>query len=457
ILVRDSEDLLAVSAWSTVGVADILPPVLTDLNPKRVGGGGNFTLRFGQYDNIGMTGVRMTVLVDGLESAVIHASPPFYEVLEFVVKVPPDSSELRYKLMGWDEADNLAELRGSMEVVDVTPPTIIDLTTGDPHTGASFELSFHYRDNLGITDGFMEWKLDTGKRGNETRLSDRLVIPEIENEALELLYRVGAVDDAGNWNIIERVLQVMDGTPPSIEVEHGDPYTSDELVVRLISHDNRKVEAQYLYYIIDDAPFQPAAGNVNGNYSIDVPADAAKLTLIAAAKDSSGLVTYVNSTMEVLDGTPPVIIGSGIDTGKDGSIIFSLTASDNRGITSAFVIVRDKDGIIFNLTLARLMDGSYETVYRNGDLEGSIEATFHAADGSGNTAVAGPTSFEIRSPGEKGSGATIIVAVVVLALVLIALALLNLMYIRRSDGSAFPVGVLESSGASVADMDFMEE
>ncbi|MBN1539800.1 MAG: right-handed parallel beta-helix repeat-containing protein [Candidatus Thermoplasmatota archaeon] len=441
--VKDQEGLTAITPWESIPVTDVLSPVFFDLNPETVNGGSYFTLRFGHHDNIGLQRTRLTVWMDHTESDSVLSFSPFESILEFTIYVPTDASEVEYLLIGWDATGNEAKLEGTMDVIDVTPPTIIDLTENPPYTGRTYELNLYYSDNAGLKDGFLAWRLDNGPWTNRSGLVREVVVPRIDDQALELTFRAGAVDDAGNWRVLEKTLEVLDGTPPWVELYPGTAWTSRDLAVRMSAADNRGVSLQRVDYSINDESILFPARVNGGNYSIEVPPYAVTLKIKGVAVDTSGLVSFVNLTIDVMDGTPPVISGHKVKV-EDGGVLLYMNASDNRRVTSAWAILKNDRDVIFNLTMEEIHPGSFEARLEAGRIKGRFEAWFFVKDGEGQVTMS-EGGFHRTSTREEGIALYILLIVIVLLLIVIigGLGALYVRYLMNREFEPFPAGAVE--------------
>ncbi|MBN1391162.1 MAG: right-handed parallel beta-helix repeat-containing protein [Candidatus Thermoplasmatota archaeon] len=454
--VEDGSGFVQVSGWTKLYVADVLDPVLEDLNPTTVPAGETVIFRFKQYDNIGTVHAGLTVLVDGVEDAVLHSYPPFGTVLEFSVDVPVDASSLRYTFKARDAAYNEATLRRELQVMDVIAPEVSDLTVGYPMTGHPFTLRFSYMDNRALYTGFVTWKIDDGHWNNRTGLIEEVKVPQIDEDATHLTYRSGVVDESGNWGIIEGTLDVKDGNYPSIEIDLGLAYTLGELIVRMHASDNRMITDIQLRYSLNghDALFY--AMERDGNYSIDVPEDALEMTLYAMAEDTSGLVSYRNITIEVLDGTPPRISAHGVEVDTNGNILLYMNASDNRRVASAWSILKDDRDILFNLTMEEVDPGYYEARLDAGRLDGTFEVSFYAKDGAGHVVMSDGGHHEATGTGTEFQSPIVLVLLVGLVLAVLILIIFYIFHFRRG-ATLPPKKDLESIGTADEDLAGHEE
>ncbi|MGA1820106.1 MAG: right-handed parallel beta-helix repeat-containing protein [Thermoplasmatota archaeon] len=428
VIIKDNGGLQAVSEWNSLQVADVIDPVFTDLNPATIDGGSNITFRFGHYDNIGLSRVRLTLYIDRVEKDVIHQFAPFQSIIEFGAFIPEDALELRYALMGWDEAENDADLHRTMEVMDVIPPGITDLTTGFPVNGRSFSLSFRYDDNRELSSGFIYWRFDTGQQENVTVLSEDLRIQRVPVSAAMLTYSAGAMDGSGNWRVIERSLEVIDLTPPVVDLGFETPYTSQRLEVNVTAVDNRDVTYVMVRYSINDESALLHAVEANGSFLLDVPPDALSLTIYGYARDRSGNLNSMNRTVDVLDGTPPMISDHKVEVRSDGMLSLQLKVQDNRKVNSSWVRLVGEDGSAIKVTLREASPGSFEAVFNEGNLAGWFGITFFADDEAGNIEELDAGFYELKGipEGPFPFGLFIIIMMVLVSvLVIVAFGLLR--------------------------------
>ncbi|MGA1866117.1 MAG: hypothetical protein ACMUFK_01475, partial [Thermoplasmatota archaeon] len=293
---------------------------------------------------------------------------------------------------------------------------------------------------------------------NRSGLIREFVVPRIDDLALELTFKAGAVDDAGNWRVLEKTLEVLDGTPPLVQVHPGTAWTSRELTIGMSAEDNRGVSVQRVDFSInDESAIFPARGT-GGNYSIEVPPFAVSLKIIGSAEDTSGLVSFANLTVDVLDGTPPVISGHKVKVEEGSGILLSMSASDNREVTSAWAILKDDRDVLFNLTMNELDPGSFEARLEAGRIEGRFEVWFFVKDGSGEITMS-EGGIHRTSTREEGVALYILLFLIVLLLIIIigGMAALYVRHIMQREHEAFQAGAVEDLHDTAEGPDDFEE
>ncbi len=287
---------------------------------------------------------------------------------------------------------------------DLVPPTITDVTEGDPTTGDIFRVRARPRDErLGVFPTLEYWF------GNdETHINESMIVCDpwgvdisISSDSLDPLHYICSVrDDAGNWNNTDMITrEVLDNDPPvfTLSIQGGNyKDVGEEIEFRATGMDNIKIDDVRLVYVdvqgvehnqtqvVDD----PFTFTVN-IYSIS-PQDApGTITMWLWGIDTSGNINETEKiTVTILENPPPMIEILSIENGSSvrGTIDIRINVTDpyedilniNLDIinndTEELILLANwtsEEGIlIFEWNTSEVLDGVYLINVRAGDASG---------------------------------------------------------------------------------------
>jgi parallel beta-helix repeat protein len=395
-----------------VPVSDTMPPSAEDISIGGPRTGEEYELSFKLEDNIAVTSAELFVSIDGVSGRTSEAAYPVPDTWTTIIDIGEVSRVLDYHLYVKDRAGHLVMLEGSYAIEDIMPPTIRFASEGPPETGKVFQVRFETHDNCDLYYGHIKcWSEGWGPLlENLMPLVLDLEIPE----DMYVLHVEGYISDsAGNDATCTVVLNVTDGTPPTITIETGAAATSGTLNVSVRVADNRGINRTWVQYSIDGMT------NVTdeSELSVFLPENAMEVVITAVSQDISGLVSTGTRTLAVMDGTPPKVLSQSVDRIGGGKLVFTLETSDNRGVSSAILYLgiggprnMQRDGDTFTLVLD-------ESEVRTGD-----RYHFEVADGEGNSFSTGEEVLELNE-GEDLPWAWIIIVLSVSILTGIGIAI----------------------------------
>ena len=425
--VEDMSGNVVNTEWFREDVLDTVRPYVEFISEGLPETGRNYTMRFMIVDNIGAGDVGLEVVFNGdiaIRPDLISVDGGIWEGR---VLVPENAVVLYYNLSVEDLGGNVGYLAGSIEVVDIIPPGFKDITVNPPQTGREYKMELNFWDNVRVEGGYIEWSYDGGEWRNKTFECGwisgvvEVLLGRVPENATILHYRVGVVDEGGNWLIWEGKKAVEDVIAPVVELEIGEALTSHFLVVSLDVRDNIGVENVSFRYSFDDEVWEECESE-NYTYRIWLPSDVEHVKIRVEVYDVGGNRGERVKSIEVGDGTPPEIVKVKV-WGSKGRLRFEVYVIDNRGgEVEVWVTLWDSRGRFRNVTLERV-EGSRGHFRGELDVGGEVRYAVWASDGSGNVNSTVEKEVEV----EEGIHNVVVVAVV---MVLIA-GVVFLYYMRR--------------------------
>jgi parallel beta-helix repeat protein len=281
------------------------------------------------------------------------------------IDIPIDTWIFFYVITAFDDED-FGWVNGHIFINDTIPPKIYDLTLGQPTMGKYFYINATAQDNIEVQLFELEYWFDdespTKIVFNETH---SIMVP---NNTKILNYKLIALDSSNNSVTVENSINVKQRTgnvdnvtdiyndteKPVIKVDSpdiastGDLYNitvsvSDNVLVR-----NIKIEHWILHFISSKWLFI-----YEGEFSksIPVPDNATELHYRITATDSSNNTQIYERKISVIDNDKPSFEDRSYE--KDGSYVFSITATDNIGISKVTVIYSYDGNKVQNLILTK--------------------------------------------------------------------------------------------------------
>lgn len=229
--------------------------------------------------------------------------------------------------------------------------TLEDLTAGVPATGATYPVDLTSSAEVGLTAVNVSWEITTvsGAEGgsfvsNSTTQSFPIPLP---SDAIELTYRVLAIDSHGNTvELPARTLAVTDILPPTIEpIFNEDPETGKPWQIGAIIADNIAIDRAWFGYRLSSEQGWTGWNNMSldnhpsdPNLTVAIPRDTISIEQQYGVQDTAGLVHVIDPAIRaVLDIIPPVAFAGSDQTIEPGMSV-TLTANlsyDNIDVVSA--------------------------------------------------------------------------------------------------------------------------
>jgi parallel beta-helix repeat protein len=412
-----------------ISVMDSLPPFLEDRTVGRPRTGEPFDMTFIVRDNHAVSSLVLLTSQDGIDGAPKWGEFPLNgSVWRVQVPMKTTAKELTFTLKVEDRSGNEQELRGGYSVIDTIDPVIKRIDTNEPMTGEAFEMRLIISDNWGTFDGELEWWFDNGQAYVMELPRERTVIPQVPQTAMELHYIVRVEDGSANAAELGQLLQVKDSIPPSLGIDFLGPKTSSQWQVHLSPSDNRGIGRIKIDRSFDDGPIvsnEYTDGPNNVTLRIDVPEDAWRVRIDCLIEDVTGLITTYARTVDIADGTPPVITNHTMRRITGGDHEISVTARDNREVSMAWLVLMDGEGKEKRVLMKEMGSDRYAIRMPTERLEGYSNYTILVEDGSGLTARTGYMDLDVQGKGGNLKW-TIAAIIVLLAAIIMILLLLTL-------------------------------
>ncbi|UCG68199.1 MAG: DUF2341 domain-containing protein, partial [Thermoplasmata archaeon] len=238
-------------------------------------------------------------------------------------------------------------VKAVVRALDVTPPEILDTTSGTPSTGDIFVISTTVTDDVIVNNVYLYYCFDLfdgGMDGPYNVTMDPGYTKDITapTNATVLYYNISVNDTSDNWNETgEKILSVLDNDLPAlVDITSGSPTTGDQFVVTVAASDNIQIVGVHvlLWFETTGGPIAPVNLSMNdiggGNFQrgINVPANALVLHYKFSANDTSDNWNETGFvTLNVVDNDGPNIIDTTSDSPTTGDL-FSITASTTDNI-----------------------------------------------------------------------------------------------------------------------------
>ncbi len=359
IFVNDMSRNSAMTGWMSVPVIDGTMPVI-ELVTKEVRSARSQTIEFYVDDNVGPVDATLTVSGDKIVSKMVERKNFFKGTIQMVLYLPADCEYLDCSVSVRDRSGNTAMLQRRLLVIDGVRPEISYDTPGKPGTGQEFQLELGFSDERGLSDGFIEWWFDNEDHINVTGVIRTLSLGVVPEDAFVIRCRVGVIDIDGNWRFADLSMEVMDCTPPEIDVGSIDPVTSNSLVVPITYRDNRGEVTISALCRTSGMMGSDAMGVNKGSLTYMVPPSFDTIEISVFALDGSGNEGFWWGTFNVKDGTEPQIKDHTLVQRGGSDARIRLLGVDNRGLRSAWIEIIDDTGTRENRSLEMLNDTLFE-------------------------------------------------------------------------------------------------
>lgn len=245
---------------------------------------------------------------------------------------------------------------------DIVPPTITDVTEGNPTTGDIFEIRARPLDErLGVFPTLEYWFGEDGERINESMVvcDPWGVDISIPSNSLDPLHYVCSVrDDAGNWNNTQVITrEVIDNDKPILSLNiQGDPFkdVGEDIYFLAASIENIGMdEARLRYTDVHGIEHNESVSvNVYGYQKLPAQNRSGTLTMWLWGMDTSGNTNESEKiTVTIIDNPPPTI-----------DQINPINRSSVRGIIDFSFNVTDPYEDIEKIILQRLVNATSEEI-----------------------------------------------------------------------------------------------
>ncbi|MDG6224259.1 MAG: PQQ-binding-like beta-propeller repeat protein [Candidatus Thermoplasmatota archaeon] len=273
--------------------------------------------------------------------------------------------------------------------IDSTP---VSGTTGDPLT---FKASFS--DDSGISEVYLVVTIPGNGSYNLTMVPgteyQRTIIVSSDTTS-SISYRFVFSDKVGNWNqTTNKQITVYDNDPPEF-IQDGTPKKmnmSQDLWFNVSVSDNIQVSSVYVEYWFGSGSHTNVSMSGTGpyTYKITIPSDMKdNLHYIFHAVDNSGNWAHTSQKdISIFDNDRPTFgTDSTPSSGTTGeSLTFSISVSDNIGVSSVFVEYWFGSGSHTNVSMSGSGPYTYQITILSSSTD-TLHYIFHAVDTSGNWA-----------------------------------------------------------------------
>lgn len=371
-------------------------------------------------DDAGTSGLAGSFAVDGGP-----ASPVVFDPVDgaFVLALALERGSHVVRVSFTDPSGNTGTVEGSIVVADATGP-VISVESPAPLTREPLgELALRVNDDWDAAD-LLRVEASVGAEPMSTVPFD--AVTATFRRPVELLAGantlvVEAVDTAGNRTRLEGAIELLDETPPLLEITGPAeaPYTLDSnALVTGRASDNAgrpRVEVELAGTTL------PATLLADGTFSLDVPLSMGMNELIVRASDGAGLVTQ--TTLRILRRDPeevatieltpsPDVAVAGNDTLVSLSALLTrLGGGPVRDGTSVVFAATPTDAGTLTIGNATTMGGVAMGTFRAGRTAGvvSLTATAQGLSDGASLTIAAPTSVAVDvcvAPSAKVAGAS---------------------------------------------------
>ncbi len=370
-------------------------PVINELMSEYPGTGRIFIFNYSIYENRLIKNASIEYWFNDGES--ILTSLNFKDNEYYLeVEVPLDSKILRYNITAQDASDNVAWLDNNLDIIDVIPPEIYNLTEEIPTTGDRFEFKASVEDNICVESIYMAyWFDDNYDNIKNITFNNTFIIP-IQSNALLLNNILTARDTSDNVRVKEIHLNVKDNDPPIINDEPPTPTTGDEFNLNFKITDNIEVSNIRLEYWFDEESENDHEkiefGKTGSNNSIVAPYCSKVLHYTLAAEDKEKNTAVINRDIKVIDNDAPIITDYSSKIGD--TYRFFAEVIDNIEVSNVKVNYWFENGII-NIVNLNLKDGKYEGIITLKDNVKKMNYVISANDTSENLRLINENNIEI--------------------------------------------------------------
>lgn len=288
-----------------------------------------------------------------------------------------DESWITIAVTSQNDTSKKDSVKAIARAIDITPPEIIDTTSGSPTTGDPFTITATVADNVMLYEVHLYYWLDLYGGGTdgpynismEPSYSKTINVP---SNAVVLHYNISANDTSCNWNETgATTISVQDNDLPEVmDTTAGSPVTGDTFTITGVALDNVDISKVHLYYWFDlygggtDGPYNVTMDPAYSK-NIDAPVNAVTLHYNISANDTSGNWNEIGEiVIAILDDELPKIIDTTSGSPTTGDI-FTITATltDNVQVDSVHLYYwfETTGGPIapLNMTMDDLGGGNY--------------------------------------------------------------------------------------------------
>lgn len=414
--VYDLDDNLGLSEILEIDVIDVIKPVIVDLTGDNPENGEPFTIELLFEDNRDFGKIEVRILFDGSIWKTIRAEEDLPWNWDHDLIVPDKVRKISYDVKLRDGSDNLETHVNSIDVKDSTAPFIEVDRRSLPRTGQKYILQSNVTENRRLEKGFIEWWFDEGTKMNGSYTFMYRDMGEVPENASWLHMRIGALDDSGNWGILEETLPVLDTLSPEVDLAYGKAYSGEQLEVEINARDNIGLADVKMNLHMGDEVQTVSIDS--DTFNITVPEDMMTMLVVMDVTDLAGNRIGRIYSIDIIDVLAPTIDSNRILFNED-STSFLLTAHDNWEIDSAWVVIGLEDGSSDMRPLIQTDRTHFYLTVDNDELEDAVSVTFHVIDTSGNERSTLGDELDIESDDIHFVLIVIIIIVVIMCIVVI--------------------------------------
>ena len=328
----------------TYSVEDVIPPVIDEeYTSEEAQTGEIYTIVMILHENVGIVESYAEYYFDSDSDRIQWAFPEvqlsYGRRFYINISIAESSSLLNYRVHAIDWGGNDLNYKWvEIPVVDIIPPTVRKINREELRNGEENTLTFEIKDNIGVVDLNIHFKMDGDPhRGifNHSITDEIFVAKFTIPEDVELLtYNITIWDYAENHRTLIENISVRDTTPPEIlDLTYGNPFTDSDYTLEFDIRDNKGLKTGFLEYWFDKGADKNIT-ELTDRYRIDkVPTDVNLLAYRVGAKDIHNNWKIVEFSRDVIDGTDPdvSIIEGTPYTSEEFKV--RIWSDDNRGVT----------------------------------------------------------------------------------------------------------------------------
>ncbi len=335
-----SNNLLTVDR--SYDVLDFKYPEIIEVSPSKAVTGKEMFVRIGLHDNTGLEHFFIDHYTNGRDENVISIISDQLETLDLdssvLILIAEDAYSFSFRVRVSDISSNI--LIGDwihMVVEDTIPPSGKDQSVQIPVTGEEFSLILKISDNIGVKEAILNVYLNDDLDQVKHILGpfdDLLIFPvEVKESSLTVSFLLLITDQEGNDGELEGEYEVIDRTSPVIlYLTEDDPITGNPFSLIFAYSDNRNIQGGFLEWWFDNGPRTNISGPPEELTIPLVPLDAFELHFRAILFDSSGNMGHLERSLDIQDGTEPVIDLSFEEPRTSTYLTVEVLASDNRDV-----------------------------------------------------------------------------------------------------------------------------
>jgi parallel beta-helix repeat protein len=376
----------------------IVPPIITDRTPIRPTTGDQFEfnatiLANGRAENIFIEyyfdeNFPKNTTMNRIQGNI------YLGIYTLDITVPNRAFMLFYVISVKDSFGNWANTPlERLYVIDNDAPIIEDLTSTEPTTNESFTFSFSIKDNINVSEVYLEYWFYHGVHYNISLSLNgdfyqyETLIPKDTSRVRYTLFTQDNSSNSAGQSL--KSINVIDNIKPIIIDKSGTPTTGDKFIFNFEITDNLLVSEAYLEYWFDSNPHINVTLPLfpeKPRYQIIVPPDAFLLNSIVTALDDSQNLRRLYITKPVIDNDVPIIEDLTSDIPKTGrDFIINCSVLENRKLINVSVEYSIDSIEYTSQSMIRLND-NYSTEIRMPNGSKILQYSIIAEDDNNNIA-----------------------------------------------------------------------